>query len=171
MEEGGWGGWEGEEQKVTDWCLSRLRMSVQTVHGQRVSGLREKFHLIRIRVTVFICKMKIKNWTVCVQDRGRWRDVVEKAKTFNTWSSNAYRRSNYIHYLVYCLFVGRYSSLGIDSLRAGRSGERFPVGAKFSSPAQTGSEAHASSCTVVAGGLFPCGVKRQGAWRWQPTPS
>jgi hypothetical protein len=22
-----------------------------------------------------ICKMKIKNWTVCVQDRGKWRDV------------------------------------------------------------------------------------------------
>jgi hypothetical protein len=30
-----------------------------------------------------ICKMKIKNWTVCVQDRGKWRDVVEKAKPFN----------------------------------------------------------------------------------------
>jgi hypothetical protein len=30
-----------------------------------------------------ICKMKIKNWTACVQDRGKWRDVVEKAKTFN----------------------------------------------------------------------------------------
>jgi hypothetical protein len=30
-----------------------------------------------------ICKMKIKNWTVCVQDRGKWRDVLEKAKTFN----------------------------------------------------------------------------------------
>jgi hypothetical protein len=21
--------------------------------------------------------MKMKNWTVCVQDRGKWRDVVE----------------------------------------------------------------------------------------------
>jgi hypothetical protein len=30
-----------------------------------------------------ICKMKIKNWTVCVQDHGKWRDVTEKAKTFN----------------------------------------------------------------------------------------
>jgi hypothetical protein len=30
-----------------------------------------------------ICKMKIKNWTVCVQHRGKWKDVVEKAKTFN----------------------------------------------------------------------------------------
>jgi hypothetical protein len=27
--------------------------------------------------------MKIKNWTVCIQDRGKWWDVVEKAKTFN----------------------------------------------------------------------------------------
>ena len=30
-----------------------------------------------------ICKMKIRNWTVCVQDRGKWRDVVKKAKTLN----------------------------------------------------------------------------------------
>jgi hypothetical protein len=29
-----------------------------------------------------ICKMKIKNWTICVQDRGKRRDV-EKAKIFN----------------------------------------------------------------------------------------
>ena len=27
--------------------------------------------------------MKIKNWIACVQDRGKWKDVVEKAKTFN----------------------------------------------------------------------------------------
>ena len=30
-----------------------------------------------------ICQMKIKNWIACVQDRGKWKDVVEKAKTFN----------------------------------------------------------------------------------------
>jgi hypothetical protein len=36
-----------------------------------------------------ICKMKLKNWTVCVQDRGKWRDVAEKAKTFNIRSCNA----------------------------------------------------------------------------------
>jgi hypothetical protein len=28
-----------------------------------------------------ICQMKIKNWTVCVQDRGKWKEVVEKANT------------------------------------------------------------------------------------------
>jgi len=28
-------------------------------------------------------KMKIKNWLTCVQDRAKWKDVVEKAKTSN----------------------------------------------------------------------------------------
>jgi len=30
-----------------------------------------------------ICQMKVKNWITCVQDRGKWEDVAEKAKTFN----------------------------------------------------------------------------------------
>jgi hypothetical protein len=29
-----------------------------------------------------ICQMKVKNWIICVQDRGKWKQVVEKAKTF-----------------------------------------------------------------------------------------
>jgi hypothetical protein len=29
-----------------------------------------------------ICQMKVKNWIICVQDRGRWKEVVGKAKTF-----------------------------------------------------------------------------------------
>ena len=28
--------------------------------------------------------MKFKNWITCVQDRGEWKDVVEKAITFKT---------------------------------------------------------------------------------------
>jgi len=28
-------------------------------------------------------QMKIKNWLTCVQDRAKWMDVVEKAKTSN----------------------------------------------------------------------------------------
>jgi hypothetical protein len=27
--------------------------------------------------------MKIKNWTACVQNREKWKEVVEKAKTFS----------------------------------------------------------------------------------------
>ena len=30
-----------------------------------------------------ICQLKIKNWIACVQDRRNWKEVVEKAKTFN----------------------------------------------------------------------------------------
>jgi hypothetical protein len=30
-----------------------------------------------------ICQMKVKNWIACVQDRGKWEDVVEKAITLN----------------------------------------------------------------------------------------
>jgi hypothetical protein len=28
-------------------------------------------------------KLKIKNWTGCIQDRSNWKLYVEKAKTFN----------------------------------------------------------------------------------------
>jgi hypothetical protein len=27
--------------------------------------------------------LKIQNWIACVQDRGKWKEVVEKVKTFN----------------------------------------------------------------------------------------
>jgi len=30
-----------------------------------------------------ICQMKIKNWIASAQDRGKWKEVVQKAKTFN----------------------------------------------------------------------------------------
>jgi hypothetical protein len=33
-----------------------------------------------------ICQMKIKNWVTCVRDRGKWKDIVGKAKTFNPHS-------------------------------------------------------------------------------------
>jgi hypothetical protein len=29
-----------------------------------------------------IRQMKVKNWIICVQDRGKWKEVVERAKTF-----------------------------------------------------------------------------------------
>jgi hypothetical protein len=35
-----------------------------------------------------------------------------------------------------------------DCLRAGRSGDRMPVRAKFSAPVQTGPEAHTASCKL-----------------------
>ena len=47
-----------------------------------------------------------------------------------------------------------------DSLRAGRSGDRNPVGARFSALVQTGSEAHPASYTTGTGSLQ--GVRRPG---------
>jgi len=38
---------------------------------------------IYLRIGTDICQMKNKNWIACVQDRGIWKEVVEKAKTFN----------------------------------------------------------------------------------------
>jgi len=43
----------------------------------RFNGCRRK------RVQRNTSQMKIKNWIACIQDRGKWKDVVEKAKTFN----------------------------------------------------------------------------------------
>ena len=49
-----------------------------------------------------------------------------------------------------------------DSLRAGRSGDRIPVGARFSAPVQTGPGAYPASCTMVTGS-FPV-LKEAGPW-------
>ena len=56
-----------------------------------------------------------------------------------------------------------------DSLRAGRYGDRIPVGARFSAPVQTDPEAHPASCTIGTGS-FP-GVKRPGRDVDHPPPS
>jgi hypothetical protein len=55
-------------------------------------------------------------------------------------------------------YLSRYS----DSLRDGWSGDRIPVGAKFSAPVQNGPGAHPASYNEYRG--FP-GDKAAGAWR------
>ena len=54
-------------------------------------------------------------------------------------------------------YVGRDSSVGIAT---GLSGDRIPVGKKFSTPVQTGLGAHPASCTMGTGS-FP-GINQPG---------
>src|SRR5215469_15597602 len=61
--------------------------------------------------------------------------------------------------------LSRYS----DSLRAGRSGDRIPVGARFSAPVQTGPGSHPASYKMGTGSLFR-GVKRPGRGVEHPSP-
>jgi hypothetical protein len=62
------------------------------------------------------------------------------------------------------------SSVGIATeLRAGRSGDRIPVGARFFAHFQTGPGAHPAFCTMGTGS-FP-GVKRTGRGADHPAPS
>ena len=62
-------------------------------------------------------------------------------------------------------FLIRYSY----SLRDGRSGDRIPVGTRFSAPVQTGSEIH-PACHTMGTGTSP-GVKRPGRSVEHPPPS
>jgi hypothetical protein len=56
---------------------------------------------------------------------------------------------------VYIISCGPGSSVGIATeLRAERSGDRIPVGARFSAPVQTGPGAHPTSCKMGTGS-FP----------------
>jgi hypothetical protein len=75
---------------------------------------------------------------------------------FTVFSFNTYRTS---------VNVGRDS----DSLRAGRSGDRIPVEARFSAPVQTGPGAYPASCTMVTGSFR--GVKRPERGVDHPPPS
>ena len=54
----------------------------------------------------------------------------------------------------------------MKSLRVGRSGNRIPVGARFSTCIQTGPGTHPASCTMDAGSLTATG-----AWPKPPTSS
>jgi len=63
----------------------------------------------------------------------------------------------YIITSLYQIKCGPDSSVGITTeLRAGRSGNRFSVEARFSAPVQTGPGAHPASCTMGTGS-FPAG--------------
>ena len=54
--------------------------------------------------------MKIKNWVACVQDRGKWKEFDEKAKTFN-WEVQRLEEED-IRYALLTLFL-LFLSIGL----------------------------------------------------------
>jgi hypothetical protein len=71
------------------------------------------------------------------------------------WLDNVVRTCFF--YSATCLSPGLGCGPDSDWLRAGRSGDRIPVGARFSAPIQTDPGTHPASCTMGTGS-FP-GVK------------
>ena len=86
--------------------------------------------------------------------------------TFLTFSHLPTSTYTQLH-INYC--IPRYLSRYSDCLRAGRSGDRIPMGARFPAPVQTGPGAHPHSYTTGTRS-FP-GVKRQGRGVDHPLPS
>ena len=68
-----------------------------------------------------------------------------------------YIRETEIIFLPIKRMWGVWRSRYSDWLRAGRSGDRIQVGARFSAPVQTGPGAHPASCTIGTGSFL--GVK------------
>jgi len=71
--------WFGHVQKMPDTRTVKIfNWKPPTKRSQR----RPKYKW-KDNIKQDICQMKIENWIACVQDRGKRKEIVEKAKTFN----------------------------------------------------------------------------------------
>jgi len=72
--------WFGHVQRMSDTRTVKKIFNWKPL-TKRLQG-RPKYRW-EDNITQDICQLKIQNWIACVQDRGKWKEVVEKAKTFN----------------------------------------------------------------------------------------
>jgi hypothetical protein len=77
-----------------------------------------------------------------------------RVPTFSTTSFQLTRSLMDCVQLIIAIIIKSSLSRYSDWLRAGRSGDRIPVGARFSPPVQTGPGTHPVSCTMGTGS-FP----------------
>jgi hypothetical protein len=122
-------------------CFCRTSRSIVASHG-RVSGFINSSAFARtgrIRIKLVAGDRDVETWSCLVE--------------FDPLLNYSGCRWNYVEDNSEC-GPSRYS----DWLRAGRSGDRIPVGAIFFAHVQTGPGAHPASCTMGTGS-FP-GVKR-----------
>jgi len=72
--------WFGHVQRMPD--TRTVRKICNWKHLTKRSQGRPK-HRWEDNIKQDICQMKIKNWIACVHDGEKWKEVVEKVKTFN----------------------------------------------------------------------------------------
>jgi hypothetical protein len=71
--------WLGQVQKMPDTRTVKKMFNLKPLTQRSQGRLKYRWE---DNIKQDICLM-IKNWIVCVQDRRKWKEVVEKAKTFN----------------------------------------------------------------------------------------
>jgi hypothetical protein len=71
--------WFNHLQKMPDTRTGKkiFKLNPLTKRSQRGHKYRWEDNIKRD-----ICQMKVKKWIICVQNRGKWKEVVEKTKTF-----------------------------------------------------------------------------------------
>ena len=108
-------------------CVVRYQIEYLTAQVCVSSGI----------LTLSLCDAKCRSWETIqtVMCKGAQRVQISITVALRTYCGPGWR------------------SRCSDSLRAGRFGDRTPVGARLSSSVQTGPLAHPASCTMVTGSL------------------
>jgi hypothetical protein len=133
--------------------------AVFDVHGSVHLGnvhVRLKFQCIHLAA-------RLDQWQANVNTVIKFGELSISSKWFPPWNELAtekvggvpHCRGQIAFNLCNNVNCGPGSSIDIATdLRAGQSGDRIPVGARFSAPVQTGPGAHQASCTMGTGS-FP----------------